>query len=44
MCIRDSDEGAYDSELTFLRQEIYRREEADPVTVTLTALDRFKAA
>ncbi len=38
------DEAAYDSELTFLRREIYRREEADPVTVTLTALDRFKAA
>ncbi len=37
------DEGLYDEELRYLRTDIYCWEEAEPLTLRLTALDRFRA-
>lgn len=38
------DEDGYDDELRYLRTDIYRWEDAEPLAVRLTAHDRFKAA
>ena len=37
------DEDAYESEMKFLRQEIYRRD-VKPFTQRITAFERFRAA
>lgn len=37
------DEELYDEELHYLRTDIYCREDAEPLTARLTALDRFRA-
>lgn len=38
------DEDLYDDELRYLRTDIYRRGEVDPLTIRLTAHDRFRPA
>lgn len=38
------DEDLYDDELNYLRTEIYRWDEAEPLTIRLTAEGRFRAA